>query len=345
MGRKKTANDYRDLITVSYYKLYLAGIEDNIERVQLEKTLKRQLKSWSDLVMVVVYIPGNEQNPWTFDELGYGVKKMELKKDSGHDQVGDYHVKVCTQEAIGDLPAIWKYLDVIVERKGGVRTKKSVCQFNWDAVVQTNHYSYLIGFLYNEFEVSFEEEDINIINPTTVSIVNFDTSVNLSLSDDYKTLVATCIGYDIKKYTARKVKGNRNIYKTVYSPGKGGPHDLYGSLYGSTTLKDGTVRSNRDRLHDEIKRFKDDNRFNKLWLFAECSRSDFMNYRPIFKGKARNKGFGANVESRKASILSIGYEIGSPINWCGSRIGAIDDFKNMVTQTIMHDYVRLLDLP
>lgn len=346
MGKKKTANDYRDLIIQSHNRLYKIGVEDNKERVQYQKKLKRQLKAWSDLVMVMVYVPGNEQNPWTFDELGFSVKKMELKKNkSDYYQVGDYHIKVCIQEASGTLSAIWKYLDVVVERKGGPRTKKSVYQFNWDAVVTEGYYRTLFEFISNEFKITgFTDDNVTVFDPETVSIADLRTSITLSLTNKLKTLVVTRMNTKPKKYSARMVKGARNIYKTEYKPGKGGPHDLYGSLYGSTTLKDGTERSNRDRLYDEIERFKQDDRFNKFWLFAECTRSEFMAYKPIFKGKERNKGFGANVESRKASIESIAYEMGAPVNWCGSRQGAIDDFKNMVYQAVIHDYVRLLEL-
>ena len=346
MGKKKTANDYSDLIKQSHNQLYKIGVENNQERIQYQKKLKRQLKAWSDLIMVMVYVPGNEQNPWTFDELGFSVKQMELKKKkSDYYQTGDYHVKVCIQESTDTLPAIWEYLDVVVERKGGPRTKKSVYQFNWDAVVMGKHYSNVFEFISNEFKLSsFIEDDVQVMDPKTVFIANINTAVTLSITSDNKKLVVTCMGKDPVKYNVRRVRGSTNIYKTEYKPGKGGPHDLYGSLYGSTTLKDGSVRSNRDRLHDEIKRFKKDDRFNMFWLFAECDRSKFMAYRPLFKGKERNEGFGANVASRKASIESIAYEMGSPVNWCGSRQGAIDDFKNMVYQAVIHDYVRLLGL-
>ena len=345
MGKKKTANDYRDLIIESHNRLYKIGVENNQERVQYQKKLKRQLKAWSDLIMVMVFIPGNEQNPWTFDELGFSVKNMELKDKSGYDQVGDYHVKVCPQEATGTLPAIWKYLDIVVERKGGPRSKKSVYQFNWDAVVMSEYYPTLFEFISNEFNITnLVDKDVTVVSHKSVIIASLNTTIALSLTDDYKTLIVIRMGAKPKKYSARKVKGIRNIYKIEYKPGKGGPHDLYGSLYGSTILKDGSTRYNRDRLHDEIKRFKEDGRFNMFWLFAECTRSDFMAYKPVFKGSERNKGFGANVESRKASIESIAYEMGAPVNWCGSRQGAIDDFKNVVAQAVIHDYVRLLEL-
>lgn len=344
MGKKKTANDYRALITESYNRLYLIGVENNIERIQLQKKLKRQLKAWSDLVMVIVYSPGNEQNPWTIEDLGYPVKHMELKKESGYDQTGDYHIKVCVREATDTQPAVWKLLDTVVERKGGIRSKKSVLQFNWDALVKTKVVSPVLRFINDEFKLTFVEDDVNIMDPMMVFIANTKTHITLSLTNKNKTLVVVRPGVKPCKYSARQVKGNRNIYKVEYSPGKGGPQDLYGSLYGSTTLKDGTVRTHRDRLHEEIQRFKEDPRFSKFWLYAECTRSDFMSFNPPFKGKERNKGFGANVESRKASIASIGYEMGSPVNWCGSRQGAIDDFKNLIQQTIIHDYVKLLEL-
>jgi len=344
MGKVKTVNDYVTLIVKSHNELYHSFELNESERVQVEKKLKRQLKAWSDLVMVVVYSPGNEQNPWTFEELGYSVKRMELKKESGVSQTGDYHTKVCVIEATDTLPATWKLLDTVVERKGGIRSKKSILQFNWDALILTKVVSPVLRFINDEFKLSFVEDDVNVMDSTMVFIANTKTHITLSLTNKNKTLLVTRMGAKPKKYSARKVKGNRNIYKVEYRPGIGGPHDLYGSLYGSTVLKDGKKRYHRDRLHEEIQRFKEDDRFSKFWLFAECTRSDFMSYSPVFTGKERNKGYGANVESRKASIASIAYEMGSPVNWCGTRQGAIDDFKNLIQQTIIHDYVQLLDL-
>ncbi len=151
---------------------------------------------------------------------------------------------------------------------------------------------------------------------------------------------------DVFKYKVKKTPktGVLKVYDVEYGPGKGGANDLYGSLYGSPKLKDGTKRPNRDRLKEEVDRFKDDDRFKQFWIIAECTRTQFMSYRPQFRGKQKSHGYGANANSRKASNVSMGLHFGGPICWSGTRQGAIDDFKEIINQGIVFYYAELLGL-
>lgn len=261
MSKVKTVNDYQNRIKQLH--IILQTTTNEIERTTYQNQLKVQLKAWAGKVMVIIESPGNEQNPWTFEELGRPVRPMGLKGETGKRQTGDYLINVCVnEENVGGKPAIWRYLPIVIERKGGKRSKK-------------------------------------------------------------------------------KVNG-----EYVYGPGKGGPQDLYGSLYGKTELKDGSIRHNRDRLHEEIDRFKEDERFKggQFWLIAECTEADFLKYKPVFNGKLRNKGYGANVESRRASIWSLAVHMGSPIHWAGTRVAAIKDFNDIIRQGLIQHYAKLLEL-
>lgn len=263
MGKVKTVQEYQDTIESMHNKLYSSGAKNDVEITTLERQLKRQLGAWADKVIVVVNTPGNEQHPWTFEETGRPMMPMGLKSETGKRQTGDYLFNVCVQEAIdGEKPAIWRYLPIVIERKGGKGTK-------------------------------------------------------------------------------RKVNG-----EYIYGPGKGGPHDLYGSLYGKTELKNGSIRHNRERLHDEIDRFKNDDRFKngRFWLIVECTEAEFLAYKPVFNGNKRNKGYGASVESRRASIWSLAVHMGAPIHWAGTRQAAIKDVNSIIRQGLIGHYAVLLGL-
>ena len=86
-----------------YYKnkiLELYGVDD-------KKTLYNA-KKWIEKLNMIVYIPGNEQQPWTEDMLGHTVAKMPTKAQCGRSQVGDYQMY---------LPDYDKYVGILGERK------------------------------------------------------------------------------------------------------------------------------------------------------------------------------------------------------------------------------------
>ena len=357
MGVPRSTATYRDTIFSLHNKL-LKDVWTEPERNTIEGKLKRQLSSWAAKISVLIRVAGNEQNPWTYEELtskakpdddqllNLAVKPMDLKSKSGIDQVGDYQVQVLVHEADGVMPAKWVYLRIVFERKGGPKTKRSILMFDWNTMISLKFES-LLKFLAKEHKLTgFTDEHVTVFDYQHVVLYNGTDRVSLELSKNYRDLTVT-IDNELNgpiKYRTRVVKGVRKVYKFEYSPGKGGPHDLYGTLYGSTHLKDGSKRTGRDRFYNEINRFKKDDRFNEMWLMAECTRSEFLKHKPLFKGTELNEGFGANVQSRKASISSIAVSMGSPINWCGTRKGAIDDFKHTIRQSIIDDYVFLLGL-
>ena len=59
-------------------------------RLQLNYRLDRYL----DLSEIIVLVAGNEQKPWTSEELGFKTTGMPQKSDIGYDQVADYQCTV-----------------------------------------------------------------------------------------------------------------------------------------------------------------------------------------------------------------------------------------------------------
>ena len=349
MGKVKTVEEYQEEIKQYHEKLYgPSGKCENIERTRLEQELHNRVKAWSLKVDVIVESPGNEQNPWTKGELCRPVTPMGLKKDTGDRQFGDYKVLVC----VNKKTAKWVYLPIVVERKGGPQSKKYNLMFNWSDVALYNPNT-LIEFLHEQHGCDWVTHDhVHVLNKgTSFQVSDGKRLIRLDLDDKMKNVSMSIFDNDLDPISEFKYKVKKTpktsvlkVYDIEYGHGKGGPNDLYGSLYGSPKLKDGTKRPNRDRLKEEVDRFKEDDRFKQFWIIAECTRTQFMSYRPQFRGKQKSHGYGANANSRKATIGSMGLHFGGPICWSGTRQGAIDDFKEIINQGLVVFYAELLGL-
>ena len=66
------------------------------------------LRKWVDKLDIIIHVAKNEGRPWTEDMLGYPTMDMPLKKDTGYNQTGDYHMYINTYD---------KYVGIIGERK------------------------------------------------------------------------------------------------------------------------------------------------------------------------------------------------------------------------------------
>ena len=101
MGKRKSAADYETDIATLYQQL---------PGMSVEKKIARRVDRWMELAPTRVQVASNEQHAWTSGMIGYPVEKMSIKKDTGTNQVGDYHCIVETSE--GD-----RYIDIVIERK------------------------------------------------------------------------------------------------------------------------------------------------------------------------------------------------------------------------------------
>ena len=98
----KTASDYAEEIKA----LYPVTTEKDLQK------LNRRVSSFVKLLDITIFQAQNEQTPWTPDELGYSIRPMLLKEDSGLQQVGDYQAYYSCEECSG-------WIGLLVERKGG----------------------------------------------------------------------------------------------------------------------------------------------------------------------------------------------------------------------------------
>ena len=101
MAKHKTATEYESDI---------ANLHRQLPDTSIEKKIERRVKRWMELAPIRVQVANNEQLGWTSEMIGYPTEIMETKKDTGINQVGDYHGIVAT--STGD-----RYIDIVIERK------------------------------------------------------------------------------------------------------------------------------------------------------------------------------------------------------------------------------------
>ena len=85
----KTAQNYADDIRFFHAKLQKDPGSD-----KLEKQLSYRLREWATRVPIIIRVAKNETKPWTQEELGMAIFSMDKKKDTGFNQVGDYHFQI-----------------------------------------------------------------------------------------------------------------------------------------------------------------------------------------------------------------------------------------------------------
>jgi hypothetical protein len=121
--------------------------------------------------------------------------------------------------------------------------------------------------------------------------------------------------------------------------GKSGPHDLYGTI---------SNKVNRTNIYEEIDRFKDDARFEAMYLIAECTYKELLEYVPAFSGrdekgrpKRNTNHICLSVETREATIAGL-YIRGCTVIFAGTRSKAIKMYKDLMRMWLMKNWKRVL---
>ena len=110
-------------------------------------------------------------------------------------------------------------------------------------------------------------------------------------------------------------------------------------LYSSFAKKD-----NRRRFYAEVERFKLDPRFDQFVLIAECSRGEFLSFKPAFNGKNYNKcNYGMNVPARRATLARL-MAMGVYVDFAGTRTEAIESYRNLIVQWCRTRYKEILNI-
>lgn len=129
----------------------------------------------------------------------------------------------------------------------------------------------------------------------------------------------------------------------------GGDIDQWGSLliermelsdFYSTFMRS----ENRERFYREIDRFQADPRFDSMVIMVEGSMQEFLGYAPKFNGNTYNRNHtGAGVASRRSTVAGL-YARGVPVLWCGNRAQAVKLYPQLVRQTCIKNYEKILNI-
>jgi len=110
-------------------------------------------------------------------------------------------------------------------------------------------------------------------------------------------------------------------------------------LYSSFAKKD-----NRRRFYAEVERFKLDSRFDQFVLIAECSRGEYLSFKPAFNRKNYNKcNYGMNVPARRATLAKL-MAMGVYVDFAGTRAEAIESYRNLIVQWCRTHYQKILNI-
>jgi len=105
-------------------------------------------------------------------------------------------------------------------------------------------------------------------------------------------------------------------------------NDLFGTLlHGDSSL----------RLYREVDRFHKDNRFDTFVVLAECTDQQFMDYLPD-----DHTGSTDLTHSKLGKIASL-YIRGTPVWFCGDRVGAALRFKFLAKQWIFKNWLKVME--
>ena len=114
-------------------------------------------------------------------------------------------------------------------------------------------------------------------------------------------------------------------------------------FYSSIVPKDNWVRFKR-----EIQRFKDDDRFNQMIIIVEGSLQEFLRYKPEIihtktGKKTFNRGHPVSPNVKRAKIAKC-FVLGVPVLFAGTTHQAMNVYSDLIRQTIIENYVDLLEL-
>lgn len=161
------------------------------------------------------------------------------------------------------------------------------------------------------------------------------------------------LGYEVKPMLTKKQIGIEQTadYQAYYQGcGFGGwipflierkAEDLYNTL---------SNEKSRETFYAEIQRFKEDPRFDVMYIISEWSYADFLSYVPKFNGrdyrgkpKPNYNHIAVSVPTREATIAGL-YIRGCIVIFAGSRKRAIKMYKDLIRQWIMKNYITILGL-
>lgn len=170
-------------------------------------------------------------------------------------------------------------------------------------------------------------------------------------NNEQKAWTEDMLGCHTEKMPTKAISGYRQVGDYyMYLP----EFNKYVGICGERKSVDdiySTLLTGLKRFNREITRFQEDNRFESFIIFAECTQEEFINYRPVFKGKFFNKQAAylktSNVhhnESNKRGVMNSLMARGVAIHFAGNREKAAKDFIDICKKWIKYNYREILEI-
>ena len=185
MGRRKSVSDYvKDISNLHTQLCVVPG------STEVQKKLARRINRWMELIEIRVQVAQQEKHEWTSKMIGYPTERMSLKKETGLDQIGDYHGIVKTDD--GD-----RYIDIVIERKSIEDLYGTLIPEDNRARFYREIDRYKADFRFNSMEVLVEGSmtDFLLFQPEFVGGEfdykrRFDTKKNTTINEKKMTVLA-----------------------------------------------------------------------------------------------------------------------------------------------------------
>ncbi len=273
-----------------------------------QKKLDYKLGKWEPLLKKQILVAQNEQQPWTDEEIGISTAPMPTKNLSGHNQVGDYFYEILRD---GREPITGSLL---VERKGGECGIEDLYGTLMDSRQRERFYREIARF---GRDPRFSKMII-MIEGTLDEFLEYVPEVyvfrwNLVPGVGTKTLIR----YLQRYYQIRNVK----------------PGQVHKLENGRQLL----VISPPDTVLIQIEPG------DTAGLFINGKRRDTLVVKQEYRKKNLYQHKGASRNSRISTIAGLFLRGVSP-QWCGSREGAVELYRQLIRQSIIKDYARILGL-
>lgn len=290
--------------TRSDYEAEITELHGHDTTISLHKKFKRKLGKWEPLLNTVVRVAENEQNPWLESEIGLPTEPMQLKTVTGYNQVGDYIFEIARD---GKDPVTG---NIVIERKTCGDLYGTLMNSRQRERFYNELLRYRIDPRFSKMVVMVEcsmDDFINYI--PEIYVFRWDMVPGKGADKLARYLKLYYKIKDIHPYQIKKLPNGRQIMAITTS---------------NTIL----VQLEHN---------------NEAGLYIDGVRKDSL----VIKKKYGNMNLyqckGASKESKIATIAGL-YLNNIPVQWCGSRERAVQLYRNMIRQSIIKDYARILQL-
>lgn len=293
--------------TIGEYEAEIIGLHNN-NSPDSQKKLEYKLGKWEPLLTKRILVAQNEQRPWSSGELGIPTAPIPTKIQSGHNQVGDYFYEVVRdggEHITGSL---------LVERKGGDSGIEDLYGTLMQSKQRQRFYAEILRF---KKDPRFTKMII-MVEGTMDEFLEY-------VPDVYLFRWNLVPGVGIKKLT--------KYLQQYYQIGDIKPNHIRKLPNGRQIMAISIPNTVLIQLEPD----------NTAGLYINGIKKDTLVTVREYGNLNLYQRKGASRQSKIATIASLFLRGVSP-QWCGSREGAVQLYKQLIRQSIIKDYARILDL-